>query len=78
MARNGKPAHHGARTKQEPPQPGDEREGDWPREKLVAMNEKFCERMKKALVDGREKLPTGSGVPLLRGIVFVSGLQFRD
>jgi hypothetical protein len=60
------------------PVAGDEREGNWPRERLIKMDEKFRERMKKALADGREKLPTGSGVPLRRGIGFVSGLQFRD
>ena len=47
MSSNGKsncrpePYRNGKST---PPQPGDERDGEWPRERLVAMDRRFVER----------------------------------
>src|SRR5262249_38280996 len=39
------------------PEPGDEREGDYTRRQLVQMESRFCERMAKAVKDGRERMP---------------------
>jgi hypothetical protein len=40
--------------KSTPPQPGDEAVGEWPHERLVAMDERFCERMKRTIAAGED------------------------
>jgi hypothetical protein len=39
------------------PQDGDEREGEWPRHKLVRMNQRFVARVEKAIASGLERRP---------------------
>jgi hypothetical protein len=34
---------------QRPCEPGDEQQGEWPREQLLKMNQDFCERVSRAL-----------------------------
>jgi hypothetical protein len=37
------------------PQAGDERDGTWPREQLLAMNRRFVERVERAIRLGLER-----------------------
>jgi hypothetical protein len=37
--------------------PGDEQHGDWSRNRLRTMDEKFCKRVERAVRDGREHIP---------------------
>jgi hypothetical protein len=40
-------------------EPDDRLYGDWSREELLRMDEKFCERMQKAIARGLERPPDG-------------------
>jgi hypothetical protein len=37
------------------PQPGDERDGGWPRDRLIEMDRQFRERVERAFRDGTER-----------------------
>jgi hypothetical protein len=52
--RNRRPEHYNA-SKLADAQPGDEAIGDWPRDRLIRMNERFVERMKRAIALGLER-----------------------
>jgi len=45
--------------KDTPPQPGDEVVGEYTRERLICMDEEFCERMLLAIERGLEQPPDG-------------------
>ena len=46
-------------SKAAPIQPGDEVVGEYTRERLIRMNEKFCARMEDAIALGLERPPDG-------------------
>jgi len=54
--RRKEPYRNGKHT---PPQPGDEMVGEYTRERLIRMDEKFCERMERAIARGLERPPDG-------------------
>jgi hypothetical protein len=54
--RNRKPSPYVC-GKDTPFQPGDERQGDYSRERLVAMNQRFVERVERAIASGEEHAP---------------------
>ena len=37
-----------------PCEPGDEQEGTWPRDQLMRMDARFCERLERAIARGKE------------------------
>jgi hypothetical protein len=37
-------------------EPGDEQDGAWSRDRLLAMDQKFCKRVERAVRDGREHM----------------------
>jgi hypothetical protein len=41
--------------KSSPSQPGDERDGEWPRERLIEMDRRFVERVERAIALGLER-----------------------
>jgi hypothetical protein len=43
--------------------PGDARHGDWSRDRLRTMDEKFCKRVERAVRDRREHLPNEAAKP---------------
>jgi len=43
-----------------PPQPGDEQVGEYSRERLIRMNDRFVERMESAISRGLECPPDGA------------------
>jgi len=54
-----------------PLQPGDEREGAWPREQLRQMDKRFTARMRRAIERGEEHAPTiGAATAGARTAVF--------
>jgi hypothetical protein len=53
-----RPEHYAA-SKREPWEPGDEREGDWPRERLIQMDADFVAAMQPAIERGLERRPDG-------------------
>jgi hypothetical protein len=59
--RGRKPAYMNGKTT--PPQPGDEQCGEWPRERLITMNEKFRAAMEHALARGFEQQPVAKNKP---------------
>ena len=68
MSTTGEPYLNGRDT---PSQPGDEVVGEWTREALMRMDEKFRARLERAIVNGREHAPpirhlTGHQITLLR------------
>src|SRR5262245_10866231 len=40
-----------------PSQPGDEQVGGWPRDQLMRMDARFCERLEHAIANGEEHTP---------------------
>jgi len=52
----------------EPTIPDDARNGDYTRERLIRMDEKFCERMQRAIQRGLER-PQESALPEARSAV---------
>ena len=38
-------------------EPGDEQDGAWSRDRLRAMDQKFCKRVARAVRNGREHMP---------------------
>jgi hypothetical protein len=55
-----RPEHYAA-SKREPWEPGDEREGDWPHEKLIEMDARFRAAIEAAFAAGKERRPDGEG-----------------
>jgi len=45
-----------------PPQPGDEVVGEYSRERLIKMNDRFVERVERAFENGGERRQSGSGI----------------
>jgi hypothetical protein len=52
VAMSGTP--YAGRVKVAEPEPGDELVGNWPREQLERMDQRFCERVERAFERGRE------------------------
>jgi hypothetical protein len=48
-----------------PPQPGDEVQGAWTRERLAQMDERFCRAVERAIARGGERRPARLGRRLL-------------
>ena len=40
-----------------PCEPGDEQQGTWPRDQLMRMDARFCERLERAIARGKEHTP---------------------
>jgi hypothetical protein len=59
--RNRKPEPY-RNGKSTPPQPGDEMVGEYTRERLIRMDEKFCARMERAIARGLEQRPDSERV----------------
>lgn len=43
------------------PLDGDGQDGQWPQQRLVSMNEKFCRRVERAIARGQERKPEPDG-----------------
>jgi hypothetical protein len=50
--------HHVSKLSAAPTEP-DDAQATWSRERLIAMDEKFCERMQRAIARGLERRPHG-------------------
>ena len=60
----GEPYLHGRDT---PPQPGDDQDGNWPRERLIRMDARFVERLERAIANGQERpAPVREPMPCAR------------
>ena len=53
-----RPSHYGGKDR--PSQPGDEAIGTWPHEMLLAMDQRFCAAMERAISRGLERRPEES------------------
>jgi hypothetical protein len=59
---NGRPPTYGlSKLATEPNLPGDEVVGDYSRDRLLKMNERFVERMERAIARGKEKAASKGG-----------------
>ena len=60
--RRGEPPTNGAsKIASGPPEPGDGQEGGWPRERLIAMDSDFVERVERAFETGSERRESAGG-----------------
>ena len=46
-----------SKLKTTPLEPGDEQIGEWPHDRLVRMDARFCKRLERAIANGEEHTP---------------------
>jgi hypothetical protein len=60
------------------PEPGDEQEGAWPRSRLIAMDQRFRERVQRAIARGTESRESAIGNPHSAGAPSLHRCRSRD
>ena len=65
--RRGRPSRY-EHLKDTVPEAGDQRHGDWSRERLLRMNERFVERVELAFATGCERREAAAATMSLRGV----------
>jgi len=63
--RRGRPSGY-EHLKSAVPEPGDQQHGDWPRERLLKMDERFCRRVELAFATGCETRQAAAATMSLR------------
>jgi hypothetical protein len=61
MSSNGKTRREYTCGRDTPQQPGDQQEGGWPRERLLAMDQKFTRAVERAFESGSERRQSAGG-----------------
>jgi hypothetical protein len=59
----GRKSDSSAKLKNAPQEPGDEQVGEWPRDRLVRMDKKFCRTVERAIARGKEHAPRAQQGP---------------